>query len=79
MKKGQKFIIISYRNSFTMPIILSWENLRNQEVYDSLNMFTFLMSKITKDSVQLANKYLKLVNEYTDLERDYSIFVYEKQ
>lgn len=79
MKKGQKFIIISYRNSFTMPIILNWEQLKKQEVYDSLNMFTFLMSKITKDSVQLANKYLKPVNEYTDTERDYSIFVYEKQ
>lgn len=79
MKKGQKFIIISYRDSFTMPVIANWEKLKNEEVYNSLNTFNFLMAEITKDSIQLAGSNLKLVNEYRNRERDYSIFVYEKQ
>lgn len=79
MKKGQKFIIISYRDSFTMPVIKNWELLKNGEIYDSMNMFIFLMSMITKDSIQLAKMYLKPVGEYVDIEHDYSIFVFEKQ
>lgn len=79
MKKGQKFIIISYRDSFTMPIIENWEKLKDEKVFDSLNLFTLLMAEVTRDSIQLANSNLKFVNEYRNRERDYSIFVYEKQ
>lgn len=79
MKKGQKFIIISYRDSFTMPIIANWEKLKDEKIYNSLNLFTLLMAEVTRDSIQLAESNLKLVNEYRNSERDYSIFVYEKQ
>lgn len=79
MKKGQKFIIISYRDSFTMPIIANWEKLKDEKIYNSLNLFTLLMAEVTRDSIQLAESNLKFVNEYRNRERDYSIFVYEKQ
>ena len=62
-----------------MPVIKNWELLKNAEIYDSMNMFIFLMSMITKDSIQLAKMYLKPVGEYVDIEHDYSIFVFEKQ
>ncbi|MBR1680755.1 hypothetical protein IJ707_03080, partial [bacterium] len=79
MKKGQKFILISYRNSFTMPLIQNWDVLKESANYENINMFAFLMSKITRDSIQLCEKYLKPVNTYTDEQGDYTIFVYEKQ
>lgn len=79
MKKGQRFIIVSYRDSFTMPLIAKWKMLKNQEVYNSVNMFVLLMSMITKDGIQLAETYLKPISTYTDKERNYSVFVYEKQ
>ncbi len=78
MKKGQKFIIVSYRNSFTMPLIQNWQMLANVEYYKNINLFVFLMSKITRDSIQLADIYLKPVMFYNDEQRDYSIYVYEK-
>lgn len=79
MKRGQRFILISFRNSFTMPLIQQWDILKNSEAYNDVNMFIFLMSKITLDSIQLCERNLKFINAYTDKERDYSIFVYEKQ
>lgn len=79
MKKGQKFIIITYRDEFLAPLINNWSLLKNGDFYDNVNMFLFLMSKITRDSIQLANMYLKPVNKYVDSERGYTIFVYEKQ
>lgn len=79
MQKGQKLILISYRNSFTMPLLQNWDKVQSGEIYDSLNMFVFLMSKITRDSIQLCTGYLKFLYEYTDTEGDYSIFVFEKQ
>lgn len=77
MKKGQKFVIISYRDSFIMPLIQNWEYLKKIN-FEGANMFMFLMAKITRDSMQLAEKNLKFVTSYTDINRDYSIYVYEK-
>ena len=79
MQKGQKLILISYRNAFTMPLLQNWDKVQSGEIYKSLNMFVFLMSKITRDSIQLCTGYLKFLYEYTDTEGDYSIFVFEKQ
>ena len=79
MEKGQKFIIISYRDSFTMPLIKNWNLLKDSNVYDSVNMFVFLMSMITNDSIMLAEKYLTPVDKYFDEAHDYSIFVFEKR
>ena len=79
MKKGQKFIFISYRNSFIMPIIQNWEEIVNSEFYDSVNLFSFLMAKIARDTVQIADLYLKPIKTYNDKLGRYSIYVYEKQ
>ena len=79
MKKGQKFIIISFRDTFTMPLNLNWQILNDMEIYNNTNLFTFIMSKVLRDSVQTAEKYLVQKNIYHDERGEYSIYVYEKQ
>ncbi len=79
MKKGQKFIIISFRDTFTMPLNLNWQILNDREVYNNANLFTLIMSKVLRDSVQTAEKYLVQKNIYHDETGEYSIYIYEKQ
>ena len=79
MKKGQKFIIISYRDNFILPLVLNWDALLNSEFYENTNLFIFLMAKMTRDSIQVANMYLKSLGAYYDGEYGYSVYVFEKQ
>ncbi len=79
MKKGQRLIFVNYRQSFTTNLLKNWQYLYYSDIYDGMNMFVFLMSSVIHDTMQIAEMYLKPVQDYHDKERDYSIFVYEKQ
>ena len=79
MKKGQKFVIISYRDAYIAPIIENWYMLQDSEFYKKLNVFILSMAKMTKDSIALADEYLKRIDTYIDYEHNYAIYVYEKQ
>ena len=77
LKKGQRLIIISYRNGFTESIIEGWS--KNKPLNTPFNMFSFLMAKVLKDTLQLSYKYLTFENMYTDENNLYTIFVYKKK
>lgn len=77
MNKGDRLIIISYRDGFTMPLIANWQIL--QDKYDKINLFALMMSKVTKDSLEIAQKTLKPLGYIQVQNSGYSIFVYEKQ
>ena len=79
MKKGQKFIIISYRDNFIMPLVMNWNTLLIDNNYENANMFILLMAKITRDSIQIANMYLKNLGAYYDSKYGYSVYVFEKR
>jgi len=75
MKKGQRFIVVSYRNGFIEPTLKSFYS---KEIKAN-NMFSFLMAKVMRDTLMIANIYLKPITTYTDKNNLYTIFVYEKQ
>lgn len=79
MKKGQKLIIISFRDNFTMPLIFNWQILNDKDIYDNSNFFTLIMSKVLRDSFQIAEKYLVQKTAYRDERGEYSIYIFEKQ
>ncbi len=76
MKKGDKFIIISYRDSFTMPLIKNWDILKDDNVYNNINMFTLMMSKVLKDCFAIASENLNPEKYYVDEDANYSVYVY---
>ena len=76
MKKGDKFIIISYRDSFTMPLIKNWDILKDDNVYNNINMFTLMMSKVLKDCFAIASENLTPEKYYVDEDANYSVYVY---
>lgn len=76
MNKGQRFIVISYRNSFIEQTL---KDLDLDQTNTTDNMFSFIMAKALRDTILIANSYLKPVTTYTDKNNLYTIFVYEKQ
>ena len=76
MKKGQRFILISYRNNFIQQTL---NKIENQQINKNENMFLFLMAKVVRDTILIADRYLKPINTYTDKNNLYTIYVYEKQ
>lgn len=79
MKKGDKFIIISYRDNFTMPLIKNWDMLKDDNFYNNINMFTLMMSKVLKDCFAIANNNLTPEKYYVDEDANYSVYVYVKE
>lgn len=78
MKKGDKFILISYRDNFTMPLIKNWNILKDENVYNNVNMFTLMMSKVLKDCFAIASENLTPEKYYVDEDANYSVYVYVK-
>lgn len=79
MNKGDRLILISYRDGFTMPLISNWQILQDINNYNNINLFVLMMSKVTKDSLDIAQSVLKPVGYIQVQNAGYSIFVYEKQ
>lgn len=79
MQKGDRLILISYRNTYTMPLIENWQMLRDVNTYKNMNLFILMMSKVTKDSLDIAQQTLKPLGVIGVKDGGYSIFVYEKQ
>lgn len=79
MHKGQKLVVILYRDFSAITLFQNWKMLKNKTVYDQIDTFSVAMAKISFDSLRIAEKYLKPVNAYRDDIRNYSIFIYEKQ
>lgn len=76
MKPGQKFILLSAYEKAIGSLDEPW-NLSLQN-YDSLFNFGLLMRKVSLDSKKLADENLKFIKKYTDTQRQYTIYVYEK-
>ncbi len=79
MNKGDRFVIISYRDGFTMPLIQNWQMLKDVNTYNNINLFVLMMSKVTKDGLDIAQQTLKPLGYIPVQNGGYSIFVYEKQ
>lgn len=79
MNKGDRLFLISYRDGFTMPLIQNWQMLKDVNTYNNMNLFVMMMSKVTKDSLDIARQTLKPLGSIQVQDAGYSIFVYEKQ
>ena len=79
MNKGDRLIFISYRDSFTMPLLENWQMLKDVNTYKNMNLFVLMMAKVTKDSLDIAQQELKPLGYIQVQNGGYSIFVYEKQ
>lgn len=79
MNKGDRLILISYRDGFTMPLIENWQMLKDVNTYKNMNLFVLMMAKVTKDSIDIAQHELKPLGYIQVQNAGYSIFVYEKQ
>lgn len=79
MNRGDRLILISYRDGFTMPLIQNWQMLKDVNTYNNMNLFVLMMSKVTKDSLDIAQQTLKPLGSVQVRDAGYSIFVYEKQ
>lgn len=79
MNKGDRLILISYRDGFTMPLIENWQYLKDVNAYSNTNLFVLMMAKVTKDSLDIAQYELKPLGYIQVQNAGYSIFVYEKQ
>ena len=79
MNRGDRLILISYRDGFTMPLIQNWQMLKDVNTYNNMNLFVLMMSKVTKDSLDIARQTLKPLGSVQVRDAGYSIFVYEKQ
>lgn len=78
MNKGDRLILISYRDGFTMPLIENWQYLKDVNAYSNTNLFVLMMAKVTKDSLDIAQYELKPLGYIQVQNAGYSIFVYEK-
>ena len=58
---------------------MNWNTLLIDNNYENTNMFIFLMAMITRDSIQIANMYLKNLGAYYDSKYGYSVYVFEKR
>lgn len=76
MEKGQKFILLIPYEKTTVPIDTPWDVA--SENYDELFGFVLVMSKVSRDAKKIADENLKFVKKYSDIQRQYSIFVYQK-
>ena len=79
MKKGDKLIIISYRNGMVSGMNANWQYLKSDEYYENMNLFMLIISKVMRDSIAFANKNFEYVNSYSLSYADYVIWVYEKR
>ena len=53
--------------------------LKDVNTYNNMNLFVLMMSKVTKDSLDIAQQTLKPLGSVQVRDAGYSIFVYEKQ
>ncbi|MBQ3311209.1 glycosyltransferase family 39 protein [bacterium] len=84
MKKGQKLIFIIYRYGMVQGDLLNhWDLLKNRTIYSNSNIFFTIMTKISYDSIKIAEKHLKYVNRYVCRNNQgyplFAVYVYEKQ
>ena len=79
IKKGDKLIIISYRNGMVSGMNANWQYLKSDEYYENMNLFMLIISKVMRDSIAFANKNFEYVNSYSLSYADYVIWVYEKR
>ena len=55
------------------------EKTATKEMSSNMNLFVLMMSKVTKDSLDIAQQTLKPLGSVQVRDAGYSIFVYEKQ
>lgn len=77
MKKGQKFVILTTYDVTTGYCenydIFSPDNLLNKR------KFPLIMKKCMRDTILIANKYLKKVNMSRNYQQGYTVYVYVKE
>lgn len=77
MKKGQKLVILSAYDVTT-------GYCENYDIFNPSNplnkrKFPLIMKKCMRDTILIADKYLKKVNLYRNYQQGYTIYVYEKE
>lgn len=76
MKKGQRFILFSF---FADGISSAKEREINLETYKNFNLPEYIISKVTRDTFLIFNKYLKLNTTYISQSFGYSVVIFEKE
>ena len=76
MKEGQRLVVISPYEHITgqleQPLNITKDN------YKSYVTFEFLMTKATRDAIDVVQKYLTYAGRYRDTNRGYALYVFEK-
>lgn len=77
MKKGQKLVII---NGFEVTTgFCEYPEIYKTKRYVQTRKFSVIMKKCIRDTIQIADKYLKKVNTIRNFQQGYVIYIYEKE
>ena len=76
MKKGQRFILFSF---FADGIASAKEREINLDTYKDYNLPEYIISKVTRDSFLIFDKYLKHKTTYISQSFGYSVVIFEKE